>query len=88
MLEGTSADSYIATCAAIRDADFRNEISKIRVRTLVMSATHDRAAPPENGKYLAERILGSSYAELDAAHLSNVELPRQFSEAVLKFLVR
>ena len=88
MLEGTSLDSYIATCAAIRDADFRNEISKIRVRTLIMSATHDRAAPPENGKYLAERILGSSYVELDAAHLSNVELTEQFSEAVLKFLVR
>jgi 3-oxoadipate enol-lactonase len=88
MLEGTPPDSYIATCAAIRDADFRNEISKIRVRTLVMSATQDRSAPPESGKYLAERILGSRYVELDAAHLSNVELPQQFSEAVLKFLVR
>jgi 3-oxoadipate enol-lactonase len=88
MLEGTSSDSYIATCAAIRDADFRNEISKIRVRTLVMSATHDRAAPPENGKYLAEQILGSRYVELDAAHLSNLELPQQFSESVLKFLAR
>ncbi len=88
MLEATSADSYIATCAAIRDADFRNEISRIRVRTLIMSATHDRATPPENGKYMADRILGSKYVELDAAHLSNVELPEQFSETVLKFLVR
>lgn len=88
MLEATAPDSYIATCAAIRDTDFRNEISKIRVRTLVMSATHDRSTPPENGKYLAGRILGSTYVELDAAHLSNVELPEPFSEAVLKFLVR
>jgi 3-oxoadipate enol-lactonase len=88
MLEATPPESYVATCAAIRDADFRNEISRIRVRTLVMSATHDRSTPPESGRYLTERILGSRSVELDAAHLSNVELPEEFSEAVLKFLVR
>jgi 3-oxoadipate enol-lactonase len=86
ILEGTPAESYAATCAAIRDADFRGEIQEIRVRTLVIAGTLDKATPPEGGRFLTERILGSRYVELDAAHLTNVELPEQFSEAVLKFL--
>ena len=87
ILEATPAESYVATCAAIRDADLREEVSKIRVNTLVIAGTQDKATPPEGGRYLAERILGSQYVEFDTAHLSNVELPQQFSEEVLKFLV-
>ncbi len=86
MLEATPPDSYVATCAAIRDADFRAEVPKIRVKTLVIASTQDKATPPEDGRYLAERILGSRYVELNTAHLSNVEMPKQFSEEVLKFL--
>jgi 3-oxoadipate enol-lactonase len=87
VIESTPAESYIATCEAIRDADLREEVSKIRVKTLVIAGTQDKATPPEGGRYLTERIVGSKYVELDTAHLSNVELPQQFSEEVLKFLV-
>ena len=87
MLEATPRESYIATCAAIRDADFRGEISRVRTKTLVIAGTQDKATPPEDGRFLAERILGSRYVELDTAHLSNVELAQRFSEEVLKFLV-
>jgi 3-oxoadipate enol-lactonase len=87
ILEATPAESYVATCAAIRDADLREEVSKIRVNTLVIAGTQDKATPPEGGRYLAERIPGSKYVEFDAAHLSNVELPQQFSKEVLTFLV-
>jgi 3-oxoadipate enol-lactonase len=86
VLQATPAESYLATCAAIRDADLRHEVSKIRVPTLVIAGTQDKSTPPEGGRYLAERILGSKYVELDTAHLSNVELPKQFSEEVLGFL--
>jgi|SRR5579872_1133310 len=87
MLESTPAESYIATCAAIRDADLREEVSKIRVKALVIAGMQDKATPPEGGRYLAEKIVGSKYVEFDTAHLSNVELPQRFSEEVLKFLV-
>lgn len=86
ILEATNTDSYAATCAAIRDADFRNEVPKIHSKTLVVSGTQDKATPPGDGRYLAERILGSRYIELDTAHLSNVEAAQQFSDEVLKFL--
>jgi 3-oxoadipate enol-lactonase len=86
ILEATPPEGYVATCAAIRDADLRDEISKIRAKTLVITGTQDKATPPEGGRYLAERIVASKYIELDAAHLSNVELPQRFSEDILKFL--
>jgi 3-oxoadipate enol-lactonase len=88
ILEATSPEGYVATCAAIRDADLRGEVSGIRAPTLVIAGTQDKATPPEGGRYLAEHIPGAKYVEVDTAHLSNVELPRRFSEVVLKFLVR
>ena len=87
MLEATPRESYLAACAAIRDADFRGEISRVRTKSLVIAGTQDKATPPEGGRFLAERILDSRYVELDTAHLSNVELAQRFSEEVLKFLV-
>ncbi len=86
ILEATPPEGYVATCAAIRDADLRGEVSKIRAKTLVIAGTQDKATPPEGGQYLAERIVAAKYVELDTAHLSNVELPQRFSEEVLKFL--
>lgn len=86
ILNATPPGGYIATCAAIRDADLRGEVSKIRAQTLVIAGTQDKATPPEGGRFLAERIAGSKYIELDTAHLSNVEMPQQFSNEVLKFL--
>jgi 3-oxoadipate enol-lactonase len=86
MLEAAPDAGYVATCAAIRAADFRSDVSHIRSKTLVIAGTHDAATPPADGRRLAEQIPGSQYKELDAAHLSNIELPQPFSEAVLKFL--
>jgi 3-oxoadipate enol-lactonase len=87
MLEAAPAAGYVATCAALRAADFRPVVSRIRSKTLVTSGTHDAATPPADGRWLAEQIPGSQYKEFDAAHLSNIELPQTFSEAVLKFLI-
>jgi 3-oxoadipate enol-lactonase len=87
ILEATPPGGYVATCAAIRDADLRSEVSKIHTKVLVVAGTQDQATPPEGGRYLAERINGSKYVELDTSHLSNVELPQRFSEEVLNFLV-
>ena len=87
MLEAAPDAGYAATCAAIRAADFRPDVPRIRTKTLVTSGTHDVATPPADGRWLAEQIPGSQYKEFDAAHLSNIELPQPFSEAVLKFLV-
>jgi 3-oxoadipate enol-lactonase len=85
-LESTSTEGYIACCAALRDADFREKVASISVPALVISGTHDPASPPTDGKFLAKQIPGASYVELDAAHLSNIEQHERFTQEVSDFL--
>lgn len=87
MFESTPIEGYVACCAAIRDADFRAVVSSIRVPALVISGTRDPATPVADGRFLADRIPGARYTELDVAHLSNLEAPEQFSAALIHFLV-
>jgi 3-oxoadipate enol-lactonase len=70
----------------VRDADFRGDIEEVRVPTLVIAGTHDPVTPPADSKWLAENIRHSTYVELAAAHLSNVEAASGFTAALLAFL--
>ncbi len=82
----TSPDGYNANCAAVRDMDQRDTIEAIRAPTLVIAGTHDLATPPAGGQFVAATIPGATFIELDAAHLSNIEQPEAFTDAVLHFL--
>ena len=84
--ERTSAEGYAACCAAVRDMDERNALSRIRAPTLVIAGSQDLATPPADGRYVAERVPGARYVELPAAHLSNVEAAPAFTQALLQFL--
>ncbi len=84
--ERTSADGYVACCAAVRDMDERNALSSIHVPTLVIAGSVDQSTPPDDGRYLADRIPGARYVELPAPHLSNVEAAPAFTQAMLQFL--
>jgi len=86
MLESTSLDGYLACCAALRDADFREDIKQIRTPTLVISGAKDTSAPPADGRYLSSAIPGAQYVELNAAHISNIEAPAEFTREVMHFL--
>lgn len=82
----TPVEGYGACCAALRGADLGGDLASVRAPTLVLAGTHDLATPPGDGQALAEAIHGACYLELDAAHLSNIEAPERFTEAVLRFL--
>jgi 3-oxoadipate enol-lactonase len=86
VLESLDPQGYVGGSTAVRDFDFRESVSQIRTPTLVISGTHDPAATPADGRFLAEQIPGARYAELNTSHLSNVEAPAQFNDAVLSFL--
>ena len=86
MLETSPVEGYVACCAAIRDMDQTNSISRISVRTLVIAGSEDAVTPPQEGRFLVEHIRGSQYVELYAAHLSNVEQAGAFTSAVRNFL--
>ena len=86
VLESLDPQGYVGGCTAVRDFDFRESVAQIRVQTLVLAGTHDPAATPADGRHLAEQIPGARYAELNTSHLSNIEAPVQFNDAVLAFL--
>ena len=86
MLLECSTEGYVACSAAVRDTDERDAISHIRARALVISGRYDPATPPSDGRFLAERIPGAQYVEIEGSHLSNVECAGEFNDALLKFL--
>jgi len=88
MLLHTLPEGYIATCAALRDEDLREAISRINLPTLVISGAQDTATTPADGRFVAEKIPGAQYLELNAAHLSNIEAAEPFTTALLNFLER
>ncbi|KAG0777226.1 hypothetical protein G6F22_012020 [Rhizopus arrhizus] len=61
MLRRTPDAGYSANCAALRDADYRPQVSAIAAPTLVISSTHDLAATPAPGKALAAALPGARY---------------------------
>ena len=85
-LLSTPVEGYAGCCAALRDADLRNEVAGIQVPVLIIAGAHDPATTPADGRFLAERIAGSRYAELQAAHLSNIEASDAFTMELSAFL--
>lgn len=87
MLAATSPQGYAANCAAVRDADFRDQLGEIKVPMLVISGSADAVTPPSGGLFIRDNVEGAKYAEFHAAHLSNVEVGEPFSRCVIDFLL-
>lgn len=86
MLAQTSSRGYAANCAAVRDADYREQLESIRTPTLIVAGSADPVTTVADGRFMAERIPGARLLELPAAHLSNVEAGEAFTQPVLDFL--
>ncbi len=85
-LAATSAEGYIASCAALRDSDLSPVLPLIEAPVMVISGARDPVTTTGNGRSLAAAIRRASLFELDAAHISAVEQPASFSSAALEFL--
>ena len=86
MLIANPAEGYVAACAAVRDMNLWDALPDIDRPTLIISGAHDVATPPADGRRMAQEISGARYAELDAAHISNVEQAERFTAEVVDFL--
>jgi 3-oxoadipate enol-lactonase len=87
MFSATPLQGYIACGQAVRDMDQRELLGKIKAPTLVIAGKHDPATPVEANDYIKNHIAGAALTVLDAAHISNVEQPDAYTDAVLKFLL-
>ena len=88
MLLATPVEGYLACCEALSTLDQRELLPKIKSPTLVIAGRHDMATPVSAGEFIRSRIPGASMTLLDAAHISNVEQPHAFTEAVVGFLTQ
>lgn len=87
MLAQTSPQGYAGNCAAVRDADYREQLGRIQVPALIVAGTEDVVTTPEHGRFMQAGIQGAEYVDFPAAHLSNVEIGEAFSRRVLDFLL-
>jgi 3-oxoadipate enol-lactonase len=87
MVEATPAEGYVAVCAALRDADLRDVVSRIRAPSLVLAGELDQSAPLRQSEELHTAIAHSELVVLPgAAHLTNVEQAEEFTRIVTTFL--
>ena len=88
MLLAAPQAGYLACCEALRTLDQRDLLPRILRPTLVIAGRHDAATPVAAGEYIRSHIPGAAMTVLDAAHISNVEQPQAFTEAVTGFLTQ
>ena len=72
-------DGYIGCCAALRDADLRDEIERIRTFAFVIAGDQDSSTTVADAEAISSAIRGSTMLTLNAAHLTNVECAESFS---------
>ena len=83
MLTRQSAEGYIASCAAIRDADLTADAGKIDVPTLVVVGDGDLSTPPDLVRDTAEMIPGARFAVIEGAgHLPCIERPDELAALI------
>ena len=87
VLRGTNPIGYAGCCAALRDLNQISLLDAIRLPTLIISGDYDVPVPwVGNGDVLVQHIPHAAVTHLPAAHLSNLECPSAFTEAMTRFL--
>ena len=88
VLRATNPAGYAGCCAAIRDMDHRLLLGRIRTPVLVIGGDEDASTPwSAHGEVLVQGIPGARQVKLPGAHLSNVERPSSFTQALFDFLL-
>lgn len=66
--------------------DARTQLQKIKAPTLVVYGVQDLIALPDESKFLAHEISNVTLRELDCAHDSVVEVPKELTQILVDFL--
>ena len=87
MLTRTPASGYMATCAAIRDADLTEATAALAIPAVCIAGAGDLATPPALVQTLAGLIEGAAYHEIEACgHIPSVEQPDACAAIISAFL--
>jgi 3-oxoadipate enol-lactonase len=86
MLRGTPSEGYAGCCEALRDADLRDRLGKIRAPTLVIAGAEDPAATVHQAEEIRDSIPEARLVVIEAAHLANIEKPEAVTREILEHL--
>lgn len=87
MVSRTPEVGYVATCAAIRDADLHAVLGSIEPPALVLCGAGDVSTPPNLGRALADALPDARFELIDeAGHLPCVEQPNALATRINEFL--
>lgn len=78
---------YVNSCAAVRDADFSNQLQKIKAATLVITGDEDAVTTVEDAEELVKNIPNAQLKIFHARHLASTELPEEYAAAMIDFFV-
>lgn len=68
-------------------SDNRDDLERIKVRTLVLQCSNDIIAPEEVGQFVHSKVAGSEYRLLDASgHCPNLSAPDEVTTAIRAFV--
>ncbi|MEC5166630.1 3-oxoadipate enol-lactonase/4-carboxymuconolactone decarboxylase [Flavobacterium sp. PL11] len=87
MFIATDVLGYSNCCEAIRDADFTEDLHKIKSKILVIAGNEDTVTTIEDAEFLVNKIPESAISILPARHLSSTELPEKFAKVLIEFIV-
>lgn len=89
MIRATPPAGFAGCCQAIRVLDLTDQLSAIEMPTLIVVGEDDPGTPVAASEAIHAEISGSELVVLkSAAHLSNLEQPEAFNEALTSFLDR
>jgi 3-oxoadipate enol-lactonase len=78
---------YIGCAEAIRKLNYLDQLSKIKIPTLIMVGEDDPGTPVSASEAMHKRLSNSKLVILPSArHLSNIEQAEAFNATLLKFL--
>lgn len=86
MISRSPSEGYAACCAALRDADLRDQIHKIAIPTLVITGQYDPVTTVADGQFIGQEVSNALLVQLRASHLSAIEAADAFVDALLRFL--
>ena len=82
-----SPAQFLTANKALSNFDFRNELPKIKAKTLVISGKYDGLNPPSEGRICASLIPNATFVEMQySGHAPNYEEPELFLKIIDDFL--
>ena len=85
-LAAGSAEGYASCCEALAVADVRAQLGEIQIPLLLVAGTEDPVTTVADGEFMQVAVAGSKLYAIPASHISNIEAPEAFNQALGEFL--